>query len=75
MWHVCARVCGLGACGLLCVCVSALVEVSLHILTVQVSSLMLCTWGEQGAGALSLPGGEYIHHAATQSGEVISVVE
>ncbi|KAK3905305.1 Ketohexokinase [Staphylotrichum tortipilum] len=39
------------------------------------ASLMLCTWGEQGAGALSLPGGEYMHHAATRSGESISVVD
>jgi len=36
---------------------------------------MLCTWGEQGAGALALPSGEYIHHPAAPSGGSISVVD
>lgn len=35
------------------------------------SSLMLCTWGAQGAGCLSLPGGEYRHQLA----DTVSVVE
>ena len=39
------------------------------------SSLMLCTWGAQGAGSLSLPSGEYIHRPANMSGNRISVVE
>ncbi|KAH6626184.1 hypothetical protein B0J18DRAFT_408543 [Chaetomium sp. MPI-SDFR-AT-0129] len=40
------------------------------------ASLMFCTWGEQGAGALSLPEGEYIHQPATKPGEEsIPVVE
>ncbi|GAB1314157.1 Carbohydrate kinase PfkB domain-containing protein [Madurella fahalii] len=39
------------------------------------ASFMLCTWGALGAGALSLPSGEYIHHPATSSGETISVVD
>ncbi len=38
------------------------------------SSVMLCTWGAQGAGALLRAGGEYIHHAAA-TGDGISVVE
>ncbi|KAK4153137.1 Ketohexokinase [Chaetomidium leptoderma] len=39
------------------------------------ASLMLCTWGEQGAGALAVSGGEYIHHPATLPREGISVVD
>ncbi|KAK4238874.1 Ketohexokinase [Achaetomium macrosporum] len=39
------------------------------------ASFMLCTWGEQGAGALLLPSREYIHHLATLPGDRISVVD
>ncbi|KAJ4306380.1 hypothetical protein N0V88_001180 [Collariella sp. IMI 366227] len=39
------------------------------------SSLMLCTWGEQGAGALAVPSGDYIHQAANPSGDTLAVVD
>ncbi|KAL2191083.1 Ribokinase-like protein [Thermothelomyces heterothallicus CBS 203.75] len=39
------------------------------------ASLMLCTWGEWGAGALSLPSGEYIHHRAAQSEGRVPVID
>ncbi|KAL2263650.1 hypothetical protein VTK26DRAFT_5812 [Humicola hyalothermophila] len=39
------------------------------------ASLMLCTWGAQGAGCLSLPSGEYNHKPASSKGESIRVVD
>lgn len=36
---------------------------------------MCCTWGAQGAGILTLPGGEYMHHSANLSGQDMPVVD